>query len=231
MSKSAEYGNLKNSNLFHKYLVTITQWSQLVIICIMGAMSPGPSLAVILRNTISGGRTQGVMSGIGHGLGITFYAVVAVVGLVAIINTIPHFYSIAQLAGSFFLIWLGGKMIISFFKNDYAPNKIMQSKYSAHQGFLEGFMIAILNPKIAAWLLALFSQFVQPNAHLAEQFVLVSTVGIIDASWYCLVAFLASSDKLLKGLQQNYSRIELGMGILLIILAVGMIWKAIPQII
>ena len=171
------------------------------------------------------------MSGIGHGLGITFYAVVAVAGLVAIINTIPNFYSIAQLAGSFFLIWIGGKMIIPFFKNDYAPNKRMQSKFSAHQGFLEGFMIAILNPKIAAWLLALFSQFVQPEALLAEQFVLVSTVGVIDASWYCLVAFLASSGKLIKRLQQNYSRIELGMGILLIILAVGMIWKAIPQII
>ena len=211
--------------------MSITQWSQLVLICIMGAMSPGPSLAVILRNTISGGRTQGVMSGIGHGLGITFYAFVATAGLVAIINTIPNFYSIAQLAGSFFLIWIGGKMIIPFFKKDYAPNKIMQSKKSAHQGFLEGFMIAILNPKIAAWLLALFSQFVQPEALLAEQFVLVSTVGVIDASWYCLVAFLASSDKLIKGLQYNYSRIELGMGILLIILAAGMIWRAIPQII
>ena len=211
--------------------MNITQWSQLVLICIMGAISPGPSLAVILRNTISGGRTKGVMSGIGHGLGITFYAVIAVSGLVAIINTIPYFFSFAQIAGSFFLIWLGGKMIISFFKKDYAANENMPSKYSANHGFLEGFLIAFLNPKIAVWLLALFSQFVQPEALLAEQIVLVSTVGVIDASWYCLVAFLASSGKLVKGLERNSSRIDLGMGILLIILAAGMLWKAIPQII
>ena len=210
--------------------MNITQWSQLVLICIMGAISPGPSLAVILRNTISGGRTKGVMSGIGHGLGITFYAVIAVSGLVAIINTIPYFFSFAQIAGSFFLIWLGGKMIISVFKKDYAAKENMPSKNSAHQGFLEGFLIAFLNPKIAAWLLALFSQFVQPDAVLAEQFVLVSTVGVIDASWYCLVAFLASSGRLVKGLQQNASRIDLGMGILLIILAAGMLWRAIPHI-
>ena len=210
--------------------MNITQWSQLVLICIMGAMSPGPSLAIILRNTLSGGRTQGIMSGIGHGLGITFYAVVAVSGL-ALFNTIPHFFSVAQIAGSFFLIWLGGKMIISFFKKDYAENENIPSKNSAHQGFLEGFLIAFLNPKIAVWLLALFSQFVKPDALLAEQFVLVSTVGVIDASWYCLVAFLASSGRLVKGLQHNYSRIELGMGILLIILAAGMLWRAIPQII
>ena len=210
--------------------MNITLWSQLVLICIMGAMSPGPSLAVILRITLSGGRTQGIMSGIGHGLGITFYAVVAVSGL-ALFNTIPHFFSVAQIAGSFFLIWLGGKMIISFFKKDYAANENMPSKYPAHQGFLEGFLIAFLNPKIAVWLLALFSQFVQPDALLAEQFVLVSTVGVIDASWYCLVAFLASSGRLVKGLQYNASRIDLGMGILLIILAAGMLWRAIPQII
>ena len=71
----------------------------------------------------------------------------------------------------------------------------------------------------------------QHEAILAEQFVLVATVGVIDASWYCLVALLASSGKLIKGLQHNASRIELGMGILLIILAVGILWSAIPQII
>ena len=211
--------------------MNITQWSQLVLICIMGAMSPGPSLAVILRNTLSGGRTQGLMCGIGHGLGITFYAVVAVSGLIALFNTIPKFFSVSQIAGSFFLIWLGGKMIISFFKKDYAANENMPSKNSAHQGFLEGFLIAFVNPKIAVWLLALFSQFVQPDALLTEQFVLVSTVGVIDASWYCLVAFLASSSILVKGLQHNASRIDLGMGILLIILAAGILWRTIPQII
>ena len=35
-------------------------------VCAMGAMSPGPSLAVVIRNTISGGRTQGIMTGLGH---------------------------------------------------------------------------------------------------------------------------------------------------------------------
>ena len=69
-----------------------TQWSQLALICVMGAMSPGPSLAVILRNTISGGRTQGLMSGVGHGLGITFYSVVAITGLVALLKTVPNFF-------------------------------------------------------------------------------------------------------------------------------------------
>ena len=59
-----------------------TEWSKLALICILGAMSPGPSLAVILRISISGNRKQGIFAGIGHGLGITFYAVIAILGLV-----------------------------------------------------------------------------------------------------------------------------------------------------
>ena len=115
--------------------MNITLWSQLVLICIMGAMSPGPSLAVILRNTLSGGRTQGIMSGIGHGLGITFYALVAVSGLVALINTIPHFFSVAQIAGSCFLIWLGGKMIFFFLKRIMLQTKICPQKIQLIRAF------------------------------------------------------------------------------------------------
>ena len=53
----------------------------LSFVCAMGAISPGPSLAVVIRNTISGGRFQGVMTGIGHGIGIGIYAFMAVMGL------------------------------------------------------------------------------------------------------------------------------------------------------
>ena len=57
----------------------------LSFVCAMGAMSPGPSLAVVLRNTISGGRLQGIMTGIGHGIGFGLYALVAVTGLSALL--------------------------------------------------------------------------------------------------------------------------------------------------
>ncbi|MGY8700770.1 MAG: hypothetical protein ACKVJ3_06380, partial [bacterium] len=59
-----------------------------------------------------------------------------------------------------------------------------------------------------------------------EQIVLVSTVGGIDTIWYCLVAVLVSSGGLVEGLRRNAKRIDLGMGILLILLAAGMLMRA-----
>ena len=49
-------------------------WSQLALVCLLGAMSPGPSLALIIRNSINYNRLSGFLSSIGHGLGIGIYA-------------------------------------------------------------------------------------------------------------------------------------------------------------
>ena len=192
----------------------------------MGAMSPGPSLAVILRNSILGGMQQGIMTGVGHGLGITFYAIIAVAGLVTMFKAIPHFFLAAQIIGSIYLIWLGSKTILSSLSKHQSKNEYENSQDTGKQGFIEGFLIAFLNPKIAAWLLALFSQFVQAEASFLEQIVIVSTVGGIDTTWYCLVAVLVSSGGLVEGLKSNAKRIDLCMGILLILIAAGMLMRA-----
>ena len=49
-----------------------TAWISIASVCAAGAMSPGPSLAVVVKNTVNGGRLEGVLTGIGHGLGIGF---------------------------------------------------------------------------------------------------------------------------------------------------------------
>ena len=56
-------------------------WSQFAIVCIIGAISPGPSLAVVIRNNINHDRFSGILTSIGHGLGICVYATLAVLGL------------------------------------------------------------------------------------------------------------------------------------------------------
>ena len=49
-------------------------WLSLVAICIMGALSPGPSLALVVKNTLAGGAKAGYASSISHGLGVALYA-------------------------------------------------------------------------------------------------------------------------------------------------------------
>ena len=45
-------------------------WFQFALVCTIGAMSPGPSLAVIIQNNVNYNRLAGIMTSVGHGIGI-----------------------------------------------------------------------------------------------------------------------------------------------------------------
>ena len=94
----------------------------LAIVCASGAISPGPSLAVVIRNTIRGGRSQGIMTGLGHGLGLTIYAYIAVKGLSSMLIGNQTLFVLVQIAGSFWLIWIGYNMILSSSKESFKKN-------------------------------------------------------------------------------------------------------------
>ncbi len=65
----------------------LTTWLAVVTICTLGAMSPGPSLAVVLRHTIQHGRASGSVAALAHGLGIGLYALACISGLAFVLTT------------------------------------------------------------------------------------------------------------------------------------------------
>ena len=183
--------------------------------CAMGAISPGPSLVVVLRNTISGGRTRGVMTAIGHGIGFSIYAFVAVMGLSSVLLANEQIFYLLQSAGALFLIWLAFGMITR--KNSVSSEKYEQSAY---KGFLEGFMIAFLNPKILVFLVAIFSQFINSDITDYGRFVMAIIAGIIDTIWYVLVAVALADTKFIDSLGVNVVFIDRFIGAILFILAI-----------
>ena len=189
-------------------------------VCAMGAISPGPSLAVVLRNTISGGRTQGIMTGIGHGIGLGIYAFIAVMGLSSLLLANKQIFNLLQWAGALVLIWLAFNMITY---NPPDPSK--EHEGSGRRGFLEGFMIAFLNPKILVFLVAVFSQFINPDITNSGRFIMAIVAGVIDTTWYVLVAVVLAGTPIVDKLRVNAVIIDRSIGMVLLMLAILLIVK------
>ena len=183
----------------------------LALVCASGAISPGPSLVVVMRNTIKGGRFQGVMTGIGHGLGLTIYAFIAVMGLSSILTGNKTLFTSIQIAGSFWLIWIGYNMIRSSSKK--LPE---HHEESGVKGFVEGFMISFLNPKILVFFVAVFSQFIHGELTRIDITIIVMVAGFIDTFWYVLVAMLIAGTNLIDQLKKNSAWIDRVTGIFLL---------------
>ena len=202
--------------------MTFFLWSQFALVCLLGAMSPGPSLALIIRNSINFNRTSGIVASIAHGLGICLYATVTVIVLEFILRNSELIFFVIQICGSLFLIILG--LIFVFKKNNENQIETYQINSSS---FTQGFIIAIINPKILIWFTAIYSQFIDINASLLNKTILVLTPSIIDAIWYSLVAILVTGYGLKEILNKKKFIIQKIIGGLLILIAFSLIYSLI----
>jgi threonine/homoserine/homoserine lactone efflux protein len=201
--------------------VTWFDWLSLAGVCLLGAMSPGPSLALVVSQTLRGGRSQGVASSLGHGLGMALYAVAVVSGLGVLITTSPLVFNALQWAGAGFLLYLG---IMSLRATATMAGEAMAESDAAGQGaFWRGLAIAFLNPKPAVFFLAVFSQFLRPDAELIEKVLMVATVGGIDALWYSAVSIALGRDNIVARLRRSEMLLNRLFGFILIALAVRVV--------
>ena len=200
--------------------MTLITFAQIFVVCLLGAMSPGPSMAVVINNAIFKGRYNGILTAIGHGIGIAVYATLAVLGLGLIIKNNIFVFNILKILSIIFLILIGVKSILTKEKINFEKKDIKENAIS----FLQGFSISILNPKIFVWFIAIYSQFMSTDNELLFNIYLVSIAGIIDACWYMILSIAITTRSALSFFQkkiilfqkiQGFFFLALGLGLLL----------------
>ena len=200
--------------------MTLTSWLSLVAICVLGALSPGPSLAVVLKQSMNNDAKHGMVAGIAHAMGVGLWAILTIFGLGVLVSESPLTFSILTYAGAAYLAWMGYQALRAG-KSDLQPLTKGRSEYL--QAARDGLMISLLNPKLAIFFLALFSQFISADDSIADQLLMISTVTIIDGCWYVLVALVLSRMGLLQTLANHSQLINKITGVIFIALAVRVI--------
>ena len=194
-------------------------WVALGTVFVLGAMSPGPSLAVVLRNTMVGGRRQGVMTGIGHGIGFGIYAFLAAAGIATALTLHESTQAILKWGGVALLIWLGVKFLKASMGDSYDSSVEDEHGPSGRAGFAQGFAIAIMNPKIAAWMIALYAPFIEADISTETLFGMGLLGMAIDGTWYVTVATVLTRGDGVSKLRSQARRIDAAMGTLMFVFA------------
>jgi threonine/homoserine/homoserine lactone efflux protein len=87
------------------------------------------------------------------------------------------------------------------------------------QGFIQGFSIALLNPKILAWMLALYTPFIEENVSI-ETLLGMGALGMtIDGTWYVTVALVLTTGGRVEKLRSVSHIIDGAMGVLMFVFA------------
>ena len=183
-------------------------------VCLLGAMSPGPSMVVVINNAIFKNRLNGILTSIGHGIGIGIYALFAVLGIALIIKTNLYVFNVIKFLSIIFLVYLGVRLIISRDKLEFDSKDIN----SGFTSFLQGLSISLLNPKIFIWFVAIYSQFMSVDNDMIFNTILILTASIIDAIWYVILTLLVTTNIALDFIKEKSVLLQKFVGSVFIII-------------
>lgn len=204
--------------------MAISDWLSLVFICMLGAMSPGPSLAVVLKHAFNNSAKHAMVASVTHGFGVGLYALASILGLSILINQHPLVYQILLGLGALYLVYLAISLLRSQGGAVTVTTKTSTENYS--KAALDGFSIAFFNPKLAIFFLALFSPFISPdNSSALRAAIMCATVFTIDTAWYLLVSVISAKVKQTYASANVANTINKLLGVLFLLLAGKVIYS------
>lgn len=164
-------------------------WSFLLVVVVL-VLVPGADFAVIVRNTLSGGRRRGVTTVAGVSSASALQGTLAAAGLAEVIVRLQPVFVALRWAGVVYLAWLAFSMLRSAVRGDYAE-PAQGRENSRRAAFRQGFLCNATNPKV--FYLSLLSQFVAPDASWTVWLAHAWMVPLLGTVWsVAIVAFVGS---------------------------------------
>ncbi|BCH26499.1 LysE family translocator [Mesorhizobium sp. L-8-3] len=205
----------------------LTQFALYFAAALLLAVTPGPGIFYVAARTLAGGRTEGIASSFGTGLGGMVHVLAGSLGVSAIVLASAELFTALKLVGAAYLVWLGLRTFQSARREaaTVLDGGAAAPPVGARRAFREGVLVEALNPKTAAFFLAFIPQFLEPTAGpIALQFVVLGFVSVtLNTLADIVVAFAASGIREGAGARPGLiRRLREGSGGAMIALGIGL---------
>lgn len=157
---------------------------------------PGPAVLYIVARGVEGGRSAGLVSVLGVGVGGLVHTAFAAVGLSALLASSATAFAVVKWLGVAYLVWLGLSRLLGGDDGDAATVSTAETR-DLRRVFWQGALLDTLNPKVALFFLAFLPQFVDPSRGTAWAQILVLglvfvAAGLCTDGIYALLSGTAS---------------------------------------
>ena len=192
-----------------------------LLVVMVLTVTPGPDMALVLRNGVRGGVSLAWWTGLGCCAGIAVHATAAVIGLSALLAASATAFTVVKLVGAAYLVYLGLSALWHTRKKPVAQHEALveQSEISPALAFRQGVLSNVLNPKIALLFLTLLPQFVGAGEpRLATSAVLAGVFLGVAVLWWRVFTLLISALSRVLSRQRVRTTFERVTGVVLVAL-------------
>lgn len=177
-------------------------------------ITPGAATAMVVRNATRGGWRHALACTAGNEVGVVAWALLAAVGVAAIVATSAEAFAVVRFVGAGVLILIGIQSLRGHCASEQAPRPTTHA-------LRDGVLTSLSNPKLAVFYVALFPQFVPAGEPvLPYALAMAALVAVFDLVWYSTLALAVT--RLCKALVEGPwgRRIERATGAVLIALGI-----------
>ena len=147
--------------------------------CFVFSLVPGPSVTVVLANSLSRGTAAGFWTILGTELSMFTMVLVVALGLEVVMAVVGEAFMWIKLVGAAYLVWIGWRMFTS--DGSLGTAKATRQRSPLHY-VIEAALINWSNPKTLLFLGAFLPQFVDLSRPAFEQIVVLGLVVMAVAS-------------------------------------------------
>jgi threonine/homoserine/homoserine lactone efflux protein len=154
----------------------INNYTGFILAVLAFQIIPGPGTLAILNATARYGIGSGMAAVMGTLAGDLLFMLVAVLGLAAVLSTLPFLFSFLQWFGILYLCWLGLRLILS--GEGAGPGKQQAQNHWA--SFRQALAVCLTNPKAILFFMAFFPLFLARDSEPVTLGLMVLHVSLIS---------------------------------------------------
>lgn len=198
-----------------------------ISIAAMMVIIPGADTMLLVKNTLSYGTRAGRYTVLGMVTGLSFWTLIAILGLSVVIAQSVILFSTIKYMGAAYLIYLGIKSFFAksvFSLEEMTEQANAPSHSSSHHNkdsFMQALLSNVLNPKTVLVYITIMPQFIDLNGHINQQLiVLASILTLLAVLWFLTLVYVIdyakkwlNNSKFQKVFQKSTGLILVGFGV------------------
>jgi threonine/homoserine/homoserine lactone efflux protein len=193
--------------------------TEFLVVALVVTLTPGPGTATILRVAARHGRRAAMSAVVGNSAGVLMWAALSALGVSSLILASQIAYDALRIFGAGVLIVLGLRSLLHRDRAT-APATVPAAVAPRSAGWRSGLVTSASNPKLAVFFVALFPQFVEPDAPvLPYALAMAGVIVALDIAWFSILALAVDRarqilrPKVQAGLERFTGAVMVGLGV------------------
>lgn len=221
--------------------MTLSTLAALVGIWLVAISSPGPDIVLVLQESLTRSRRNGLYASLGIMIGTAVWILAAIVGLAAIVRLVADIQIWMQIAGGALLALIGGLGLRAIWRGralapdapthsaagELAPTDRAQE---ARRALLRGLGTNLSNPKAMVFFVAVFTPFFSEGVELVPTLGIVALLMALTLGWFSTVAMVASLPAVTRVLGRAERLLDVGANTLFVLIGLTFVALAVAQL-